>query len=59
MKKINFDPKKGVRGAISQKRHLRILHDIPQIDAFRIPGHVELSEFMEVEMTSLVNCAVR
>ena len=38
----------GVRGAISQKRRLEILQNSPQIRAFRIPLHVELTEFMEI-----------
>ena len=39
-----------------QKRGLRILRDIPQIDAFRIPDNVELTEFMEVKITLEINC---
>ena len=29
---------------------------IPQIDAFRIPDNVELTEFMEVKITLEINC---
>ena len=38
---------------IFQNRHLGILQDVPQIDAFRIP---ELSKFTEVEVTLKTNC---
>ena len=43
---------------IFQKRGLGILRDIPQIDAFRIPDNVELTEFMEVKMTLEMNCVL-
>ena len=42
---------------IFQKQGLGILRDIPQIDAFRIPDNVELTEFMEVKETLEMNCA--
>ena len=41
---------------IFQKRGLGILRDIPQIDAFRIPGHVRLTEFTGVDFDSVQNC---
>ena len=46
MKKYYFVPKKGVRGAISQKGGIRIMQDVPQIEAFRILLHEELTELL-------------
>ena len=40
-----------------QKGLLGILRDIHQIDAFRSPVHVELSESTETEMTFKKDCA--
>ena len=39
-----------------QKGLLGILRDIHQIDAFRSPVHVELSESTETEMTFKKDC---
>ena len=44
-----FVPKKGVRGAISQKGGIGISQDIPQFGAFRIPIYVALSESIELD----------
>ena len=44
MKKKYFAPKRGVRGVISQKERLKMLRDVHQIEAFRTPDHVELTE---------------
>ena len=56
-KKYFFVPKKGVRGAISQKGGIGILQDIPQFGAFRIPIYVALSESMELDLDFVQNCA--
>ena len=56
-KKNNFGQKRGVRGVISLKQHLEILQDIHQIQAFRSPGHVQLSDFTEMKMTFEESCA--
>ena len=55
-KKINFVQKRGVRGVISQKERLEILQDVHQIEAFRTPDHVELTEFMAIDLDLLQNC---
>ena len=41
---------------IFQNRRLEILQDVPQIDAFRTPEHVEVSEFTEVKVTLKTYC---
>ena len=56
-KKNYFVPKKGVRGAISQKGGIGILQDILQFGAFRIPIYVALSESMELDFDFVQNCA--
>ena len=52
-----FVQKRGVRGVISQKGRLEILQDVLQIEAFRTPDHVELTEFMAIDFDLLQNCA--
>ena len=44
---------------IFQNRRLEILQDVPQIDAFRTPEHVEVSEFTEVKVTLKTYCALQ
>ena len=55
-KKLNFAQKRGVRVAISQKGLLGILQNLHQIEAFRSPGHEELSEFTGMDLTLEMNC---
>ena len=43
---------------VFQKRGLGILRDTPQVDAFRIPNHVKLTEFTGVDFNIVQNCAV-
>ena len=57
MEKNYFVPKRGVRGDISQKERLEPLQDVPQIEAFRTPVHVELTDFTEFVSDLLQNCA--
>ena len=52
-----FVQKRGVRGVISQKGRLEILRDVHQIEAFRTPDHVELTELMAIDFDLLQNCA--
>ena len=40
-----------------QNQRLGILRDIHQIEAFRTPDHVELTEFMAIDLDLLQNCA--
>jgi len=42
-----------------QKGLLRILRDVPQIEAFRTPVHVELTDFTEFIFDLLQNCAYK
>ena len=55
----NFDfvQKKGVRGAISQKRGIAFFQDSSQIEAFCNPKHLVWSEFVEVKVTLETNCS--
>ena len=39
-----------------QNQRLGILRDIHQIEAFRTPDHVELTEFMAIDFDLLQNC---
>ena len=48
---ISWTPPQKLVIKIFQNRRLEILKDVPQIDAFRTPEHVEVSEFTEVNMT--------
>ena len=50
-KNVNFDQKRAVRGAISQKEGIEILQDAPHIKAFWIPDQVVSSAFMEMKVT--------
>ena len=40
-----------------QNQRLEILWDLPQIEAFRTPDHVELTEFKAIDLDLLQNCA--
>ena len=53
-----FVQKKDVRGAISQNLAMEFLQDVPQINAFGIPDHMALTDFMDVNSDSVVDCAL-
>ena len=56
-KNVNFDQKRAVRGAISQKEGIEILQDAPHIEAFWNPDQVVSSAFMEMKVTLEEGCA--
>ena len=56
-KNVNFDQKRAVRGAISQKEGIEILQDAPYIEAFWIPDQLVSSAFMEMKVTLEEGCA--
>ena len=56
-KNVNFDQKRAVRGAISQKEGIEILQDAPHIKAFWIPDQVVSSALMEMNVTLEEGCA--
>ena len=56
-KNVNFDKKRAVRGAISQKEGIEILQDAPHIEAFWNPDQVVSSAFMEMKVTLEEGCA--
>ena len=58
-KNVNFDQKRAVRGAISQKEGIEILQDAPHIEAFWNPDQVVSSAFMEMKVTLEEGCAKR
>ena len=49
-------PKKWVSGVSSQKGRLGILLDVHQIEAFRTPDHVELTELTGIDFDLVQNC---
>ena len=55
-KNVNFDQKRAVRGAISQKEGIEILQDAPHIEAFWNPDQVVSSAFMEMKVTLEEGC---
>ena len=55
-KNVNFDQKRAVRGAISQKEGIEILQDAPHIKAFWIPDQVVSSALMEMKVTLQEGC---
>ena len=57
IKKFDFAQKRGVRDAISQKGLLEFFQNLYQIEAFRSPGDVELSEFTGMDLALDMNCA--